>query len=168
MQMNSEEKLYEILKELGITEYKVYEHEEIFTSREAEDAGLIMPGLNLKNLLVKDKKAEDFYLIILDYRRHMDEKHFKQVAGWEKIRFAKPEELMELMGLTPGSVSPFGLICDTERRITVVLGKEITNAPLDEPVNFHPNRNTATLALSKGDFLKFLDYLNCRVIFEKE
>lgn len=163
----SEEQLYEVLKETGITDYQVHEHQAIFTSQEAEDAGLIMPGLNLKNLLVKDKKTGKFYLLILDDHRHMDEKHFKAITGWSKIRFARAEELLELTGLTPGSVSPFGLINDTEHQITVVLEKKITDAAEDTPVNFHPNRNTATLSLSKKDFLKFLDYIDCDVIFEQ-
>lgn len=66
-----------------------------------------------------------------------------------------------------GSVSPFGLIFDTEKRVTVVLDRIITFAPEEELVNFHPNRNTATLGLSKGDFLHFLRYMGNSVIFEK-
>lgn len=162
-----EAKLYAILEELNIKDYKVHEHEAIFTSQEAEDAGLTMPGLNLKNLLVKDRKNEEFYLIILSDQRHMEEKHFRKLTGWGKIRFARAEELMELLNLTPGSVTPFGLIFDTEKRVSVVLGKEITDAPDEEMVNFHPNRNTATMTLAKKDFVKFLDYIGCRVIWEQ-
>lgn len=98
----------------------------------------------------------------------MDERHFRELTGWGKMRFARAEELMELLGLTPGSVSPFGLINDQEHRVTVVLEKKITDAADEETVNFHPNRNTATLSLMKRDFIRFLNYIGCRVIFEKE
>ncbi len=163
-----ETRLYQIFEEIGITEYTVNEHEAIYTSQEAEDAGLIFPGLNLKNLLLKDKKDNRFYLVILDDRRKMDRRHFKDLTGWSsKVTFADAEELMELLGLTPGSVSPFGLIFDEEKKVTVVLEKAITYAPETEPVNFHPNRNTATLSLSKRDFLRFLDFAGNPVIFEK-
>lgn len=163
-----ETRLYQILEEIGITEYTVHEHEAIYTSQEAEDAGLIFPGLNLKNLLLKDKKDNKFYLVILDDRRKMDRRHFKALTGWSsKVTFADAEELMELLGLTPGSVSPFGLIFDEEKKVTVVLEKAITYAPETELVNFHPNRNTATLSLSKRDFLRFLDFAGNLVIFEK-
>lgn len=162
-----EGKLYEIFEELQIKDYEVHEHEAIFSTQEAEDAGLILPGLNLKNLLIKDKKTEHFYMIILEDHRHMDAKHFKGVTGWGKIRFANTEEMWQLLRLTPGSVSPFGLISDTEHRITVVLEKLITQAPEEELVNFHPNRNTATLSMKKKDFLTFLEHMGCEIIFEE-
>ena len=68
---------------------------------------------------------------------------------------------------TPGSVSPFGLLSDKDHRITVVLEKLITEAADEELVNFHPNRNTATLSMKKKDFLKFLEYMGTEVIFEE-
>jgi len=169
MEINEREaRLYQVFDEIGITEYTVHDHEAIYTSQEAEEAGLIFPGLNLKNLLLRDKKDNRFYLVILDDRRKMDRRHFKELTGWSsKVAFASPEQMMELLGLTPGSVSPFGLIFDREKRVTVVLEKSITYAPETEPVNFHPNRNTATLSLSKRDFLRFLDFAGNPVIFEK-
>lgn len=165
--IENEAKLYRIFDEIGITEYRVHEHEAIFTSQEAEDKGLLMDGLNLKNLLIKDRKSGRFFLMILDDHRRMDEKHFRKLIGWGKIRFANSEELMELLGLTPGAVSPFGLICDMEKQVTVVLERKITEAADTEPVNFHPNRNTATLSLSKADFIRFLDFMGNPIIYER-
>lgn len=163
----NEERLYQAFAEIGITEYTVHEHEAVFTSREAEDKGLMMKGLNLKNLLIKDKKSGSFFLVILDDHRHMDAAHFKKLTGWGKIRFANEEELFSVLGLTPGSVSPFGLICDEDKLVTVVLERKIAEADETELVNFHPNRNTATLSLTKKDFLRFLEYVGNPVIFEK-
>lgn len=163
-----EEKLYDLFDEIGITQYTVREHQAVFTSQEAEEAGLDMPGLNLKNLLIKDKKDGRFYLVILDEHRKMERSHFKALTGWSsKVTFAGEAELWSLLRLTPGSVSPFGLIFDTEKRVTVVLDRTITFAPEEELVNFHPNRNTATLGLTKGDFLHFLRHMGNSVIFEK-
>ena len=73
---------------------------------------------------------------------------------------------MEYLGLTPGSVSPFGLINDLQHRVIVVLAKSIGQAAGDMTVNFHPNDNTATLSLTKNDFLKFLEHMGNTVIFE--
>lgn len=106
-------------------------------------------------------------MVILEDHRHMDEKHFKDLTGWGKIRFAQEKEMWELLRLTPGSVSPFGLLSDKDHRVTVVLEKLITDAAEDELVNFHPNRNTATLSLKKRDFLKFLESIGTDVIFER-
>ncbi len=164
----SEERLYQIFADLDITEYQVHEHQAVFTSQEAKEAGLTMPGLNLKNLLVKDKKDGRFFLVILEEHRQMDGKHFKQITGWRQIRFAHAEELMEVLALSPGAVSPFGLIHDKEKQITVVLDKQIGLAAADVLVHFHPNRNTATVSLTKGDFMKFLAFTGHSVIFEEE
>lgn len=162
-----EAELYDVFQRIGITDYDIHEHKAIFSTKEAEDEGLILPGLNLKNLLIKDKKTEHFFMVILEDHRHMDEKHFKDLTGWGKIRFAQEKEMWELLRLTPGSVSPFGLLSDKDHRVTVVLEKLITDAAEDELVNFHPNRNTATLSLKKKDFLKFLESIGADVIFER-
>lgn len=164
---SSEEKLYAVFAELGIEEYQVHEHGAVFTVEEARNEGLNLEGLNLKNLLVKDKKTGEFYLLILDEHRRMDEKHFREVTGWNKIRFASREELWELLALKPGSVTPYGLINDARQRVAVVLDAAIAEAGAEESVNFHPNRNTATLSMKKSDFLKFLAYTGNRIICEK-
>lgn len=162
----NEAKLYEIFEEIGITDYHIIEHKAVFTSREAEEELPELPGLALKNLLVREKKSGRYFLIILDDHRRLDMKRFKALTGWGQVRFASAEELMDCLGLIPGSVSPFGLVSAEPGAVTVVLGKEITEAADTEPVNFHPNRNTATLTLSKADFIRFLEYVNCPVIWE--
>lgn len=164
----NEKKLYEIFSEIGITDYSVIEHKAVFTSQEAEEALPQLAGLSLKNLLVREKKSGRYFLIILDDHRRLDMKHFKALTGWGQVRFASAEELMECLGLIPGSVSPFGLVSAEEGAVTVVLGREVGAADDAELVNFHPNRNTATLALSKADFVRFLNHMKCPVIWEEE
>ena len=163
-----EARLYQIFEEIGITDYEIHEHQAVFTIAEIDEVGLDMPGLNLKNLLIKDKKDNQFYMVILDDHRHMDMKHFQELTGWsKKVRFANEEELMELLHLAPGSVSPFGIIHDRNHQVVVVLGREITAADEDALVNFHSNRNTATLSLKKSDFLRFLRHQETKLILEE-
>jgi len=164
---DNEKRFYDLLNELGITEFTIHEHDAIFSADDADEKGLIMDGLNLKNLLIKDKKAGDYYMVILDDHRHMDARHFKEVAGGGKTRFANEDEMWQLLKLTPGSVTPFALFNDTEKQITVVLEKQIADAEDDELVNFHPCRNTATLSMKKCDFMKYLKSMGNKVILEK-
>lgn len=161
-----EARVYDIFDELGITEYKKYEHKAFFSAADADEEFFTLPGLNLKNLLVKNKKAGNYYMVILEDNVRMDVKHFKEVTGWGKIRFANDEEMWQLLKLTPGSVTPFALFNDTEKQITVVIGRDLGDAPDDELVNFHPCRNTATIALKKKDFMKYLEHMGNDVIFE--
>lgn len=155
---NKEQSIYEILKKLNI-DYKVYEHEAIYTVEDANKLGLQMEGLNLKNLLLKDKKTNQFYLVILSDDQRLDLKKLKEDYNLKKLTFATEEELYELMNLVPGEVGPFGLIYDKENKVSVILSKEIKEAEENTLVNFHPNKNTATIGITKKDFLRYLKYL---------
>lgn len=164
--MITEKELYEKLKELGITDYTVKEHPPLFSVEDVIANDCMMPGLNFKNLLIKDKKADTYYLVILEDSRKMENKYFKEFTGWGKIRFAHPEELFEKMGLKPGSVSPYGLLNNDEHDIIIVVDHSIIEAAEDELINFHPNRNTATLTVKKHQFVKYLESLGNKIIWE--
>ena len=164
--MITEKELYEKLKELGITDYTVKEHLPLFSVEDVIANDCMMPGLNFKNLLIKDKKAETYYLVILEDSRKMENKYFKEFTGWGKIRFAHPEELYEKMGLKPGSVSPYGLLNNGEHDIIIVVDHAIARADKDELINFHPNRNTATLTVKKHHFVKYIESLGNKIIWE--
>lgn len=161
-----ENQLYEIFKEIGITNYTVKYHEPILTIEQADELGLAMEGLNLKNLFLHEKKTGRFFMVIIGDHRQTDLKYFKEVASWKQVSFAKEEELMEVLGLMPGSVTPLALFKDTEKRVVVVLGREIKDATALEKVSFHPCRNDATLTMTKEDFLKYLKHVGNSVIFE--
>lgn len=165
--LGNEEKIYEIFKELGIDDYKLVNHQPIFSVNDSVADALRMPGINCKSLLIKDKKKSKYFLVIIDDFRQMDQKHFKALTGWGKIRFAYEEELWEMMKLKPGSVGPYGLINDKNHEIIVVLDKQIGTASEREPINFHPNRNTGTLTVTRGQFMNFLKYLGNELIMEK-
>ena len=164
--MITEKELYEKLIELGIDDYSVKEHPPLFSVEDVIENDCMIPGLNFQNLLIKDKKAETYYLVILEDSRKMENKYFKGFTGWGKIRFAHPEELYEKMGLKPGSVSPYGLLNNVEHDIIIVVDHAIAEANQDELINFHPNRNTATLTVKKHQFVKYLESLGNKIIWE--
>ena len=149
---------------LGITDYHVTEHEAIYHSDEAEEKGLILQGITPKNLLLRKKKTDRYYMVLTDYRMPADLKHFKELTGWGQVRFARDEEMEELLGVGTGAVSPLALVNDTAHHITVVLAADIAGAAGDTWINVHPGRNTATLSMRKSDLLRYLDALGCEVI----
>ena len=161
-----EQRLYKIFNEIGITDYTVKYHEPILTIEQADEFGLAMEGLNLKNLFLREKKTGRFFLIIIDDHRQTDLKYFKEVAGWRQVSFAKEEELMEILGVGAGTVTPLALFQDVDKCVVVVLGREISEASDLEKVSFHPCRNDATLTMTKRDFLRFLTHMGNTVIFE--
>jgi Ala-tRNA(Pro) deacylase len=60
---------------------------------------------------------------------------------------------MSHLGVTPGSVSPFGLIHDREHAVRVVLDRDFQQATR---LAFHPNINTLTYTIAAADFTRFL------------
>lgn len=143
------------LKNLQIT-YKEFQHAPVFTVAEAKEQDIYknIKGIHSKNLFIKDKKSENFYLVIMDESKKLDMENLGKILG-EKIKFANEDDL-KVLGVAAGSVSPFGLINDSEHTVKLIIDNEIWNADF---VSFHPNINTETLELSGKDFRKYVQSL---------
>ena len=72
-----------------------------------------------------------------------------------KLSFASEERMMKYLGLSPGSVSPFGIINDSENHVHLFLDKQLENAA---KLSFHPNDNTASLVVKNEDFMRLLHH----------
>lgn len=137
-------------------DYVLHEHPAVFTCEEAEKHCGDIPGLACKNLFLKDKKEERYFLVVLPAAKRADLKQIGEAVGGRKLRFASPESLQEKLGLDPGSVSPFGLLNDTRHEVELCADREVLDA---DTVTFHPNRNTATIELSGAAFQQFLQLI---------
>jgi len=155
--------IYEILKNLEI-EFLEHEHPAVFTVEEAQVHKGHLDGMKLKNLFLRNKKGDRHFLFITLSQKDIDLKKLSAVTKERKLGFASPERLKKYLDLTPGSVGPFGLINDTKKEVIVFLDREILSG---EKLNFHPNRNTATVQITKDDFLKFLAWSE-NVVLEVE
>lgn len=146
--------IYAVLEELGIA-YARHEHEAAFTVEEAEQFYGDLPGGKSKNLFLRNKKGDRHYLLVAEQHRPVDLKALRAKLGESTLSFASPERLRRHLGLTPGSVSPFGLINDGAKAVVVLLDSLLMQA---DPLNFHPNINTATLTVARADFERFLSH----------
>lgn len=166
--MKAEEKIYKVLDELGI-KYVVHYHEAVYSASDVEAApGAKQPGLNVKNLVILDKKSGEHYLVVLEDNERMDFKEMRRVTGWSnKVTFAGDEDLMKYLGVLPGSCSLLGLVNDQDRHMTVVLGRTIASAGNEDLISFHPNVNTATVTITIGDMYKFLERMGNRLICQE-
>lgn len=153
----------DFLKSQGI-QYILHEHPAVYTCEEAEKYCGNIPGLACKNLLLKGRKSGRYFLVILPAKKRADLKKIGKIVDDKQITFANTENLLEKLGLEPGSVSPFGLINDKKNEIEVCVDKDVYNA---DRVSFHPNRNTASLELSGEMFRKFLQIIEheIRVVY---
>ncbi|MCZ6558100.1 MAG: prolyl-tRNA synthetase associated domain-containing protein [SAR324 cluster bacterium] len=155
--------IYQVLAELGIS-YKKYEHPPVFTVEDADLHRGEMQGGTTKNLFLRNKKGKRHYLLVLESNRQVEIKQIQGLLGESSLSFASPERLQKYLGLTPGAVSPFGIINDTEHAVTVVVDAGLLR---HETLHYHPNNNTATLAISTEDFRRFLAASGNEVRYEE-
>lgn len=133
-----------------------YDHPAVFTCEQAEIFHNIVPWMAGKNLFLIDKKSGRLFLVILSIYKRADLKFLAKHFWVSNLSFWSPDLLMEKMNLTPGSVSPFGLINNKDNDIEVYIDEEIYNADI---VNFHPNINIASLSLTNEMFHKYLEII---------
>ena len=139
------------LDELGI-ETVTHVHPPVFTVEEAKRHCGHLPGGHCKSLFLKDKKGLLWLVVTLDERR-VDLKALSRALGAARFSFGKAELLHEVLGVTPGAVTPFGLINDRERRVNVVLDAEMMALGL---LNYHPLGNDATTAIAPRGLLALI------------
>ena len=132
------------------------EHPAVFRVEEGLDVKGAMPGAHTKNLFLKDAK-DRLWLISAQDDTQIDLKRLHPVIGSARLSFGSAELMLETLGVTPGSVTAFGLINDGDHRVSFVLDRRLAEA---DTVNFHPLVNTATTAVSRQGFLRFLSSLN--------
>ncbi|PIZ94963.1 MAG: prolyl-tRNA synthetase associated domain-containing protein [Candidatus Magasanikbacteria bacterium CG_4_10_14_0_2_um_filter_37_12] len=153
--------IYQVLDDLKI-KYTKYIHQPVYTIAEAERYCSHIPGGKSKNLLLRNRKGNKHYLVVVRSDKKLDLEKLQDFLQESNLSFASEERLMKCLGLTPGSVSPFGLVNDLEKEVQVVIDSDLLE--YDE-LQYHPNINTETLVLSVEDFKKFLDWTGNEVNF---
>ena len=153
--------VFKLLDNLAIP-YTKYDHPAVFTVEEADKYVSPTKACHSKNLFVCNKKKTIYYLIVMEAHKKADLKNIASLIGSERLSFAVPDKLLHFLGLTPGAVSPFGLINDKKHEVIVVIDTEFLQQEL---LGFHPNLNTATIVINNNDFKKYLTRTRNKIIF---
>lgn len=144
--------LYNLLDSLQIPcEY--IEHPPVPTVEEAMKYWSGIDSGHCKNIFFRNHKGDRHYLVILHYNSKLNIRELEQKLRQGKLSFASDRRLMQYLGLTPGSVSPFGLINDHTRHVHLFIDKELLS---HERLSFHPNTNTASLIIPREGLFRFL------------
>jgi Ala-tRNA(Pro) deacylase len=149
--MKTRDELLRFLADIGV-EQTTYEHPAVFTVAESGDIKTDIPGAHTKNLFLKDAK-DQLWLVSAEGHAAIDLKRLHTVIGSARLSFGKPELMAAALGVTPGSVTAFGLVNDTDHRVRFVLDRTLAEADL---LNFHPLTNTATTTVGRAGFMRFL------------
>ncbi len=147
-------RIIELLSELKI-DFLRFDHPAVFRCEESSRLCPPMPGAHTKQLLMKGKRNDTYVLAIVMHDKRVDTKTLAKHVGEPSFSFASAEDLLRLLGVTPGSVTPFGLIYDTQTIIKVIVDRDAWNIG---KFCFHPLVNTATFIIDQQGFEKFLTH----------
>lgn len=128
------------------------DHQPVFTVEEAQKVHGNIEGGHCKNLFCKDEKG-GLWLIVALEDAHIDLKAAKDKISSKRLTFGKPELLLEILGIEPGSVTPFGLINDINVKTNVILDEAMMR---HQKLNFHPLKNDATTTIAAPDLITFI------------
>ena len=138
--------------ELGIA-HRTYTHPAVFSVAEAAALRGSLPGAHCKSLFLKDKKG-GFWLAVMLEERRIDLKKLAARLTAPRFSFGGAGDLHRLLGVRPGSVTPFALLNDVRHLVTPVLDAAMLQ---DDPLNYHPLENNRTTAVSAADLLRLMD-----------
>jgi Ala-tRNA(Pro) deacylase len=144
--------LLELLAQMGIAQ-ETHAHEAVFTVAESASVKVAIPGAHTKNLFLKDKKGA-LFLVTAKGDTRIDLKRLHEALGASgRLSFGSGELLVEVLGVEPGSVTPFGAVNDRPPRVRIILDERLMSFGR---VNVHPLVNTMTTGLAPSDLVAFL------------
>ena len=148
--------VYDLLEKLEISFVRV-DHEVTPSIESCHDVDKLLEIEICKNLFLCNRQKTDFYLLLMPGQKPFKTKELSKQIGSARLSFAGEEYLEKFMDLTPGSVTILGLMNDRDKRIRLLIDREVANA---EYLGCHPCINTSSLKLRTRDVLeKFLPYI---------
>lgn len=147
--------LRQMLDELGIP-HRHFTHPAVFTTADVALLPEQLPGIDTKNLFLRDEKRRRYVLVCVRAETRVDLKELGRALGMKGLTFASPEDLGEMLGVVPGAVCLFGLAHDTQARVEGFLDSSID---IQGEMQNHPLVNTETVVLVVADMLKFCAHI---------
>jgi len=148
----SPDDLFAFLDRLGIA-HTTARHRALFTVEESRDLRGQIAGGHTKNLFLKDKRGTLFLVTTLEDAEIDLKSLHRRLGASGRFSFGSAEQMRATLGVEPGSVTPFGLLNDTQGLVTVVLDAAMM---AHATLNFHPLVNTMTTSIGRDDLVRFL------------
>ena len=149
----NKEMIYDYLNKKNIR-YELIEHEAVYTMEDLSKLDIPYPDSDAKNLFVCDDKKENYYLITVKNNKRVNLKDFQKEYHTRPLSFASSDDLFTFLKLTPGAVTPFGLLNDKNLKVKLYLDKEFLDG--NHLIAVHPNDNTATVWLKVEDLIDII------------
>ena len=149
----NKENIIDILKSKNIW-FELEEHRAVFNMDDLNDLNLKYKDRDAKNIFVRDDKKLNYYLITIKGNKKIDLKQFRKDFNTRNLSFASSEDLMDILKLIPGSVSPLGLLNDEKLKVRFFIDKYFLSD--NGIIGIHPNENTATLWIKTEDLIEIV------------
>ena len=150
--MNKQE-IYDFIKSKNIW-YEITEHKAVYNMEELKEVDIPYPEYDAKNLFVRDDKKRNYYLITVKGDKRIDLKEFRKKNNIRPLSFASEDDLLNIMNLRAGSVTPLGLLNDKENKVQFYIDKDFMKDK--HIIGVHPNDNTATVWLKVEDLIDII------------
>lgn len=147
----NKEQTYQYLRDHNVA-FEATEHAAVYNMEELAAIRLPHPEWDAKNLFVRDDKKRNYYLITVKGDKRVDLKEFRKQHGLRNLSFASADDLMKILGLIPGAVTPLGLLNDENLRVKLYLDADFAG----NMIGVHPNDNTATVWMQADDLLALI------------
>lgn len=147
----NKEQTYQYLRDHNVA-FEATEHAAVYNMEELAAIRLPHPEWDAKNLFVRDDKKRNYYLITVKGDKRVDLKEFRKQHGLRNLSFASADDLMEILGVIPGAVTPLGLLNDENLRVKLYLDADFAG----NMIGVHPNDNTATVWMQADDLLALI------------
>ena len=147
--LDKEIRTYDFLDKLGI-EYQRIDHEAAFTMEVCEEIDKTLGATICKNLFLCNRQKTDFYLLMIPGDKTFKTKELSHQIGSARLSFASPQDMEKYLDITPGSVSVMGLMNDSEKKIQLLIDKDLLNHPY---FGCHPCINTSSLKFTTSDLM---------------
>ncbi len=152
MTNSNRDKVYKTLNDLEI-KFEIFEHPPLDTIEIALKYWKDIDAVHCKNLFFRNHKGNRHYLVIIKDTTPFSIRSLELKLKQGKLTFGSEKRLQKYLGVKPGSVSPFGLINDTDHHVHLFLDEQLQDA---DKISFHPNDNTASLVINYSDFIVYL------------
>lgn len=145
--------IYNYLKKINIW-HEITEHKAVYNMAELAQIDIPYPNSEAKNLFVRDDKKRNYYLITIKGNKKVNLKEFQKTAGTRPLSFASESDLMNILNLSSGAVTPLGLLNDEQTRTIMYPDRDFIKEP--SLIGVHPNDNTATVWLKTHDLIRII------------
>jgi len=149
----TKQEIYNFLRKKNI-EFEITEHKAVYNMKEVTEIEIPYPEAEAKNLFLRDDKKRNYYLVTIKGDKKVDLKKLRQENGMCPLSFASKEELLNILQLTPGSVTPLGILNEKNAIVQFFLDEEFLKE--QQLIGVHPNDNTATIWLKVTDLITII------------